>query len=87
MNVLVFVSDDGTEAGTGPILFVKDVPHAILPAHPRGMTWRYFATVDATDPLLGDEREAIQQSLSDDEPYIAHRLLRTVPAGPSRHVS
>lgn len=79
MKVLVFVSDDGTDAGTGPILFIKDVPDAILPPNPRGMAWRYFATVDVTDQLLDDERDAIRRSLSDDEPYIAHRLLRTLP--------
>lgn len=79
MKVLVFVSDDGTDAGTGPILFIKDVPDAILPPNPRGMAWRYFATVDVADQLLDDERDAIRRSLSDDEPYIAHRLLRTLP--------
>ena len=55
VKVLVFVTDDGTEAGTGPVLFLKDFATSALPAHPRGLVWKYFATVndyEAHDALL-----------------------------------
>ena len=76
MKVLVFVTDDATEAGTGPILFLKDFATSALPPHPRGLAWRYFATVNEDDALLGEDRDAIRQALEDDEPFIAARLLR-----------
>ena len=78
MKVLVFVTDDGTEAGTGPILFVKDFAGSTLPAHPRGLEWKYFATVDDTDPLLGDDRLAIRAALEADDSFIAPRLIRHI---------
>jgi len=78
MKVLVFVTDDGTDAGTGPILFLKDFVSSTLPDHPRSLTWRYFATVDADDALLGEDRKAIRAALEQDEPFIAPRLLRRV---------
>jgi len=80
MKVLVFVTDDGTEAGTGPILFVKDFASSTLPPHPRALGWKYFATVDESDELLGEDREAIRNALVNDDSFIAPRLLRRVPA-------
>jgi len=79
MKVLVFVTDDGTDAGTGPILFLKDYPAADMPDHPRSLHWRYFATLDENDELLGDDRSAIRRALAWDRPYIASRLLRQLP--------
>jgi hypothetical protein len=79
MKVLVFVTDDGTEAGTGPILFVRDFATSTLPPHPRALEWKYFATVDEDDALLGDDRQAIQAALRNEESFIAARLLRRVP--------
>jgi hypothetical protein len=79
MNVLVFVTDDGTEAGTGPVLFLKAFATAAMPTHPRSLEWKYFATVNERDELLGEDRAAIKSALQDDEPFIAHRLLRRVP--------
>lgn len=76
MNILVFVTDDGTPAGTGPILFLKDHSSASMPAHPRGLDWKYFATVAEGDKLLGDEKDDVLGALQDDVPFIAHRLLR-----------
>ena len=78
MKVLVFVTDDGTDAGTGPVLFLKDFADSALPSHPRGLAWKYFATVSEDDDLLGEERAAIKAALADDEPFIAPRLLRRV---------
>ena len=76
MNILVFVTDDGTEAGTGPILFLKDFATSSMPEHPRGLEWKYFATVTEGDELLGEDRKAIMLALESDEPFVAHRLLR-----------
>ena len=84
MKVLVFVTDDGTEAGTGPILFVKDFAASTLPPHPRSLSWKYFATVDETDELLGEDRLAIKTALDADDSFIAPRLLRRVPADDAR---
>jgi hypothetical protein len=81
MRILVFVTDDGTEAGTGPVLFLKDLASSTLPAHPRGLEWKYFATVAENDDLLGEDRAAITAALADDEPFIAQRLLRRVREG------
>jgi hypothetical protein len=79
MKVLIFVTDDGTDAGTGPVLFLKDFATSALPVHPRGLMWKYFATVDEQDDLLSDDLAAITAALGDDEPYIAPRLIRRVP--------
>ena len=79
MRVLVFVTDDGTAAGTGPLLFLKDFPAAAMPEHPRSLNWRYFATVEESDELLGEDRPAIRRALAWDRPYIASRLLRRLP--------
>jgi len=76
MNILVFVTDDGTEAGTGPILFLKDFATSSMPEHPQGLEWKYFATVTEGDELLGEDRKAITLALESDEPFVAHRLLR-----------
>jgi hypothetical protein len=82
MNVLVFVTDDGTIAGTGPVLFLKDFATATMPVHPRGLEWKYFATVPEDDELLGDDSDAIRAALGADEPFIAPRLLRRLPQVP-----
>ncbi len=83
MKVLVFVTDDGTEAGTGPVLFLKDFATSAMPAHPRGLVWKYFATVLEDDELLGEDRAAINAALADDEPFVAPRLIRRMPFRPS----
>lgn len=77
-KVLIFVTDDGSEAGTGPILFLKDFVTSAMPEHPRGLEWRYFATVGEDDDLLGEDKDAIRAALADGEPFIAPRLLRRV---------
>lgn len=59
MRVLVFVSDDGTEDGTGPLLFLREHGQSILPPHPRALGWRYFATVEERDQLLQPNAAAI----------------------------
>lgn len=52
MQVRVFVTDDGSPEGTGPIVFVPVGLNASLPANPRLMPWRYFATIGDRDRLF-----------------------------------
>jgi hypothetical protein len=52
MLLLVFVTDDGTGTGASPTLFIPAVPNAEIPPHPRGLEWRYFATIGEDDKLL-----------------------------------
>ncbi|HZY68797.1 MAG TPA: hypothetical protein VFE52_09425, partial [Devosia sp.] len=59
MLVMMFVTDDGTEDGTGPVLFMGEWPDTALPPNPRGYEWRYFATVDLNDQMFGSERELV----------------------------
>jgi hypothetical protein len=75
MQLNVFVSEDGSEAGTGPILFLPTSPHAALPLNPRSLEWRYFATIEDKDSLLASDREAALAAIEDDGFYIAHRLI------------
>lgn len=75
MLLNVFVTDDGTQNGTGPILFVLDVPEAALPPNPRSLDWRYFATIEDRDSLLSVDGVAAALAIADEGYYIAHRLV------------
>lgn len=75
MQLNVFVSEDGSPDGTGPILFLPISPQAALPPNPRSLEWRYFATIDDQDGLLAPDREAALSAIADDGYYIAHRLI------------
>jgi hypothetical protein len=76
MRVIVFVTDDGRSAeGTGPMLVLRDDPLSALPAHPRSLAWRYYATLSSADQLFSNEREAIERSLGAGEPFISKRLV------------
>jgi hypothetical protein len=75
MQLLVFVTDDGSPDGSGPVLFVKDHPLAVLPPHPRSLEWRYFATIDNDDRLFLVEGDAGWDALAEDGFYISDRLI------------
>ena len=75
MRLLVFVSDDGTPDGTGPTLFLPDHKTSVKPKHPRGMEWRYFATIAEEDNLFAIEARAGLQSIRERGHYIAQRLV------------
>jgi hypothetical protein len=76
MQLLVFVTDDGiSPEGTGPILVIEEMPSAVLPPHPRSLSWKYFATVGLDDSLVAAERAAIDASVRDGRPYISSRLV------------
>lgn len=78
MQILVFVTDDGRPNGTGPILFLPATPEAVLPPHPRSLSWRYFATVSEDDALLGDDKAAVLADIRDKGHHTAKRLVQGV---------
>lgn len=75
MRVMVFVTDDGTDNGTGPLLYLPERPDAALPDHPRSLEWRYFATVGEDDNLVVSEAPGIWQSIKSRGYHIASRLV------------
>lgn len=76
MQILIFVTDDGrSPEGTGPTLFVKADASATIPVHPRGLNWRYFATVGIEDAMVAAERLQIEAAIGQGRPYISQRLI------------
>jgi hypothetical protein len=76
MQVIVFTTaDDKSPEGTGPTLFLRDHPASALPRNPRGLAWRYFATVGLEDRLLDPEREWIEGALADGGSFISKRMI------------
>lgn len=76
MRVLIFVTDDGRSGeGTGPTLFVTEMPFALLPTHPRALNWKYFATVSLDDALLASQRSAIEAALVSTGSYLSPLLI------------
>jgi hypothetical protein len=74
MNLMVFVTDDGTSDGTGPMLFLPRSETAVLPAHPRSLEWKYVATISEQDNLaLAHPR--LKDSISELGFFVAHQLL------------
>lgn len=75
-RMLVFVTDDGMSPdGTGPILVLEERPEAVLPRHPRSLSWRYFATVGIEDGLLAADRPAIEAAHAAGRAYVSPRLI------------
>jgi len=65
MKVLLFITDDGKSVeGTGPALLVRDAADAVLPPHPRGFDWRYFASMDLDDAMLTEQRTRAASALN-----------------------
>ena len=75
MQLAVFVTDDGSPHGSGPMLFVEDPSSSDLPANPRSLGWRYFATIDEDDVLFMPERPRGLSALEEDGFYISDRLF------------
>lgn len=75
MQLLGFVTDDGTPEACGPLLFVRNHPLAILPLHPRSLEWRYFATIGEGDTMFESDRMTALPALARDGFYIANRLI------------
>jgi hypothetical protein len=76
MRMLVFVTDDGiSPEGAGPRLVVEQGLDATLPAHPRSLNWKYFATVDLDDTLLAADRRHIGEARQAGQSFISPRLI------------
>lgn len=75
MRLLVFVTDDGSADGSGPLLFLPDHKTSVKPRHPRSLEWRYFATIDEIDNLFAVDGVVGRKSIEDRGHYIATRLL------------
>jgi hypothetical protein len=78
-RLLVFVTETGPESTSGPVLFIEERADAVLPANPRGLAWRYFATIGREDAMVAEEREAIEVGLEEDGHYISSRLISAPP--------
>lgn len=74
MQLVVFVTDDGTPDGSGPILFIQDHPTASLPQHPRELPWKYARNIASDDELLTGEGPSALDALLRDGYYLSHRL-------------
>ncbi|MDB5538845.1 MAG: hypothetical protein JWQ89_572 [Devosia sp.] len=74
MQLLVFITDDGTADGSGPVLFLLASPEAALPKKPRSFEWRYFATIDEADSLAISE-PLLTESIAATGYHIARRLI------------
>lgn len=75
MQLLVFVTDDGTPEGSGPLLFVENHPFSHLPANPRSLEWRYFATIGKDETMFLSDRAAGLPALARDGFYISNGLV------------
>jgi hypothetical protein len=74
-RLLVFVTEVSADSTSGPILFIEERADAVLPENPRGLTWRYFATIGREDAMVAAEREAVELGLREDGYYISNRLI------------
>jgi hypothetical protein len=75
VHLLVFVTEDETGTGTGPIVYLPERADAALPPHPRSLSWRYFATVMESDTLVANDREAILSGIEQDGHFISKRMI------------
>ena len=76
MLVMVFVTDDGSDDGSGPLLFMGEWRESALPPNPRDLEWRYFATVSLDDQMFGSERDKVRDTLLGGKPFISQRLVK-----------
>lgn len=74
MQVRIFLTADGSDHGTAPVLYLEDRPGAIAPAHPDGGQWKYFATVKLGDPVLSIVATKLKTALEAGQPLIGDRL-------------
>ena len=79
MQIHIFATDDGTPEGTGPLQYVPDDPRAFLLAHPRCLSWRYFATVGLEDAFLDSEPAGTREALKEVRSVVSPRLVRRLP--------
>jgi hypothetical protein len=74
MRVHLFVTESEGGRSVGPVQYVPDSSAAFLRAHPRGLEWRYFATLGLGDALLSSEPEATFEALREGRSVVSRRL-------------
>ncbi len=75
MQLLVFVTDDGTSSGSGPVLFVLDDPTFSLPPNPRSLDWKYVGNISRDNPALATEGTTAIDAILRDGYYVSNRLV------------
>lgn len=64
MQVNVFIPAAETEDSPTAMLVLPDASDAVVPEHLRHIEWRYYATVQAGDGLLGEEKATVETVLA-----------------------
>jgi hypothetical protein len=77
VQVNVFVSEVEHDGSPTAMLVLPFGPEAAIPEHLRKVDWRYLATAEADDALIGLGREGVEAALAADG-YV----LTTPVAGP-----
>lgn len=77
MQVNVFVSEVKQNGEPTSMLVLPAGPEAAIPKHLQDIEWRYLATTDAGDTLIGYSRESIEFLMTTDGYF-----LTTPKAGP-----
>ena len=66
MQVNVFVSGVRPDEETAALLVLPSGSSASVPDHLRGLDWRYFATTEADDHLIGLTRAGVELAIAAD---------------------
>lgn len=66
MQVNVFVSEVKQDGEPTSMLVLPFGPEAAIPKHLQGLEWRYLATVDADDPVIGSPAGGVASALASD---------------------
>lgn len=73
MQVNVFVSEVAQDGSPTTMLALPIDPFAAVPKHLRGTEWRYLATADAGDPVLGTPASEVEAAI------VSHGYFVTTP--------
>lgn len=66
MQVNIFVSEADQTGAPTTMLVLPYGPEATIPKHLQGIEWRYLATAEADDRLIGMEPGEVAVALSND---------------------
>ena len=76
MRVNVFVSEVMQNGEPTALLALPASPEAAVPAHLQNVEWRYFATVDAGDAVIGLPVDGVEAALVADGYVVTTPRLR-----------
>jgi hypothetical protein len=66
MQVNVFVSEVHQDGEPTQMLALPSGPEAVIPSHLRGIDWRYFATTESDDKIIGLAPGEVEVALARD---------------------